>query len=105
MDLKLNIDIRTAANRLAEHNVQDEPNVKEIYLFPCEDEIRLIELDTTALPDKEGIYPFYFRADPQGGIPFPCAIALIQPDDKSKLTPPQEWGTWDDSVRIWPKEK
>ncbi len=94
--------IREAARRLAEANVEAEPALHAVYLFPSEREIRLIELDPNALP-SERITPFYFGPDPHGGIAFPSAIVLLRPEE-IHLTPPEGWGTWDDAVLLWPDD-
>jgi hypothetical protein len=93
-------DVRRAAAQLAEANAEDEPGMEAIYLFPAADEIRLVELDRGMMRSK-AIVPYYFRADPEGGVPFQSGIALIHPDDRS-LPPPDGWGTWDDAQKIWP---
>ncbi len=93
-------DIERAAHNLVAHNVEAEPNLEAVYLFPAEDEIRLIELDPTALPSEE-IAPFYFDPDPRGGIPYRMAIALILPEERDRLAPPSTWGSWEDARIIW----
>ena len=93
-------DIETAARRLADVNAETEPNVQEIYLFPAVDEIRLVEVDASSLPNKQ-MTPFYFGPDPVGSIPFRSAIVLIRPEE-THLSPPHGWGTWASAVRIWP---
>ena len=102
MSLAVADDIREAARRLAAANVEAEPALHAVYLFPSECEIRLIELDPTALP-SERITPFYFGPDPQGGIAYPSAIALLRPDE-THLTPPEGWGVWDDAVLLWSRK-
>ncbi len=96
-------DMESAAKRLAAANADAEPAIQEIYWFPDEDEIRLIEIDETAVPYEDFIAPFYFPADPEGHIPFRSALAMVTPDDKKRLPPPEGWGAWEDAVRIWPE--
>jgi hypothetical protein len=97
-----NEDIRAAAQKLAEANIEAASEIQEIYLFPDEEEIRLVEIDPTTLPGKE-ITPFYFAPDPADGIPFRSAIALIRPEEKERLSLPSGWGSWKSAVKIWPK--
>lgn len=99
MSLVVADEIWEAARRLAAANVEAEPALHAVYLFPAEREIRLIEVDPTALPSKQ-ITPFYFGPDPQGGIPFPSALALLRPEERD-LPPPEGWGAWDDAVLLW----
>lgn len=94
-------EVRAAAERLARANVDAEPNIQEVYWFPAEDAIHLIEIDPSTFANDE-ITPFYFGPDPQGGIPFPSGIALIRPEEKSRLSPPSDWGSWDQAIRLWP---
>ena len=95
-------EVHLAAKQLAETNAESEPAMQEILFFPDLEELRIIEVDSTASP-SELIEPFYFQADPDYGIPLPLAIALIRPEERESLTPPEEWGTWHDAVRIWPE--
>ncbi len=95
--------IRKLATELARENVETEPSIKEVYWIPAEDEIRLIELDEQTVPMPEGsdrVEPFYFRSDPQGGIPVPCAIAIIRPEERETLKLPEGWGKWNDAEKI-----
>ncbi|MBW3623675.1 MAG: hypothetical protein KY468_09745 [Armatimonadetes bacterium] len=94
--------IQSAAHHLAREHADSEPGIQEIYLFPNEEEIRLIEIDSTTSPN-EAITPFYFRSDPAKGLPYPTAIALIRPEEKV-LPPPAGWGQWSQAARIWPEE-
>ncbi|MCX7015035.1 MAG: hypothetical protein NTW86_21190 [Candidatus Sumerlaeota bacterium] len=97
-------DLMEAAVRLAEHSAEGEPNMKEILLFPSENEIRLVEVDELAMPNGGRAIPFHFGADVEGRIPYRSAIALILPEEKAKIALPEGWGTWEDAVRIWPRE-
>jgi hypothetical protein len=92
-------EVRAAAEGLARANIEAEPGIQEVYWFPAGDAIHLIEIDRTAFAN-ETITPFYFGPDPQGGIPFPSGIALIRPEEKDRLTPPPEWGSWDQAIRL-----
>ncbi len=95
--------IREAAQRLADGNIQNAPDLEAIYWFPAEDIIRLVMLDPITLP-SEKMAAFSFGPYPQGGIPYPYAVVLIRPEEKEHLAPPG-WGTWEDARRLWPGEQ
>lgn len=99
----MNAEVYKAAKILARYNAESEPNITEIYFFPSDEEIRLIELDRSAMPSEDFIAPFYFPPDPENNIPFSSGIALIPPDDKEKYDPPSTWGKWNDAKKIWPE--
>ena len=95
--------IKKLATELARENVEAEPSIKEVYWLPAEDEIRLIEVDEQTVPMPENsdrVEPFYFRPAPQDGIPVPCGIAIIRPEELRKLKLPEGWGKWDDAEKI-----
>ena len=95
-------DIEDVAYRLARYNQDADLGIIASYLFSSKTEIRLIHLDKTspATEDSEPIAPFYFGPDRAGGITYPSAVALIRPDEKERLSPPEGWGTWDDAMPI-----
>jgi len=97
-------EIFKAAKELAKNNADSEPNIEEIYLFPSDEKILLIEIDPSAMPSGDVIAPFYFPPDPDNNIPFFTGIALIPPEDKKKFNPPPKWGRWEDAILIWPEE-
>jgi len=98
----MNPEVRKAADRLARINTDKVSYISEIYLFPNDEEIRIVEVSEEALPNDEELEPFYFSADPEGNIPFPMGIAMIRPSEKDRLRPPAGWGDWRDAIRIWP---
>jgi len=97
-------EIELAARRLATANAESEPNLEAVYLFPSDHQIRLVEVDRS-MSSSDMILPFYFPPDPEGGIPFPSALALIRPEEERRLSPPDGWGTWDEARRIWPEDE
>ena len=101
------VSLREVAERLARRNVEAEPGLRKIYLFPSETEIRLIEVDLLSPPVREGdvIAPFYFGANKAEGVPYLTAIALISPDADEKLPPPTGWGQWKDALILWEAEQ
>jgi hypothetical protein len=96
-------DIRTVARRLWEDGVEAEPAIQAAYLFPSPDEIRLVYLDPTTAPnrDSQTIRPYYFGANAASDLPYPSAIALIRPEEKDRLEPPDGWGTWAQAELVW----
>jgi hypothetical protein len=97
--------IQEAALDLARSNAEAEPRITRVYLFPSDEEIRLVEVDESTTPSGEEISPFYFSADPQEGIPFPSGIALILPDEVDRAKPPEGWCDWNRAKVIWPPEE
>jgi len=97
-----NTDIRAAALDLAKANIESEPAIQQVYLFPSDKEIRLVHLDSTTPPsrDEETFAPFYFGSNKATGVPYPSAIALIRPEEKDRLQPPHGWGEWKDAELI-----
>jgi len=103
MGTKILPEILDEGRRIARANVEAEVSISEVLLFPCEDEIRIIEVDPEA-PPAGCIAPFYFKPSPRMDIAHPSGIALISPEEKGKLELPKGWGGWSDAVRIWPEE-
>jgi hypothetical protein len=90
------LTIRETAEMLADANLESEPNLKRIYLFPSQEEIRLVEVDVTAQPYSTDsvLAPFYFGANRSSGIDYQSAIALIRPEDERQIRLPEGWGDW-----------
>ncbi len=101
----IKLDIRHAAQEMADEGRESEPQVREVYLFASASEIRLIYLDATASPSRgDRVHPYYFAANPASGLPYPSAVAVIRPEEKETLSPPEGWGGWSDAERLWPVE-
>jgi hypothetical protein len=98
-----NKTIREAAEELARDNREAEPNLIKIYLFPSQDEIRLVEIDPSVPPLKSStsVTPFYFGPDTVGGVPYRTAVALVRPEEDGKASLPAGWGGWNDAVILW----
>jgi hypothetical protein len=95
--------IEDEARSLAASNAEADENLKEIWWFPHDEEIRLIEVDPT-VPSSDEIAPYCFPPDPVEGIHFPSAIALIRPQEKA-LPLPDGWSGWDKAVQMYAGEK
>ncbi|MBN1554868.1 MAG: hypothetical protein JXA11_08985 [Phycisphaerae bacterium] len=100
-------DIKEYALVLARENKGVEPNIQEIYWFPDEHEIRLVESDA-CMPDSTSVTPIYsdpIESDnPDECIPLPSGIAVIRPEEVGKVSLPEGWGSWDNAIRILPEE-
>ncbi len=97
------VSMQDMAQRLVEQSISNEPAITRIYQFPSDDEVRLLEVDITVAPVREGeaIAPFYFARDPKSGLNHRSAIALIAPEDVSQASLPPDWGSWEDAQVIW----
>jgi len=91
--------VREAAEDLVRANLEAAPEVTKVYLFPSDDEIRLIYVDPTTMPLHPGdaIAPFYFGASRNLERPsdaYTAAIAVIRPEEVEKARLPEGWGDW-----------
>ena len=102
MQTSINPDLRAAALKMVRENHEADPLLEEAYLFPANEEIRLVYIDPNTLPQRaaEFVKPFYFGRDLQSGLLFRSAIALIRPEERYSLLPPEDWGTWNDAEVI-----
>lgn len=91
--------IKEAAQRLADLNAEAVPEIQEIWLFPNDREIRLIEVHPLLPPDDE-IIPFHFPADPVNGVGYPIAVALVSFVNR-ELHLPEDWGSWDSAKCLY----
>lgn len=92
--------VERQARLLATKNREAEPEITEIYWFPDDAEVRLVEVLANMPPSGEEIAPFYFRADPSKDLPVPSGIALVRPDEIRAKPLPKAWGAWDRAKRI-----
>lgn len=69
----------------------------DAYWFPHEDELRMVLLDKTAIPDDGHgkILPFYFTFENKVE-----AMASILPEEFGKLNVPDGWCNWSEAVHI-----
>lgn len=102
MSLILNPEVRDAALQIVRENREADPDIQEVYLFPNDEEIRLVYVDpnTSSHRGNGSITPFYFGRDPKGGLPYRSAIAVIRPEERNTLLPPEEWGTWSNAEAV-----
>lgn len=96
--------VRETAVRLADANREAEPSITEIWFFPDDQEVRLIELNPVVEEGVEEIAPFHFSPDPLDAIFYPIAVALLNPQDHRRLKLPEGWGTWEQAERLYPRD-
>lgn len=108
MPATLNANIRDAAKDLVNANIEAEPAIVKAYLFPSDNEIRLIYVDPTTSPLRadEQIAPYYFGAGKSADSSYAAytsAIALVLPNEAESASLPEGWGKWSDAEVVWEK--
>ena len=95
------LTIEEQAKYLANENRKADPSIREIYWFPHENEIHLVEL-TDEIPAalNGNVEPFWFHPSPVDGLTAPSGIALIRPSEYKKLNLPDTWPSWDDAKKL-----
>jgi len=87
------VDIDTAAKRLANAHYTIEPSITHIYRLggghPDDRTIRLLEINPDTIP-TDRIVPVGFGPDAPGGMPYPSVIIEVTPEEFRKL----ETGEW-----------
>lgn len=96
------MNIMESVKKLVEYHTEAEPSIIRVYRFPSEQEIRLVEVDEeTWFTDGDRMEAWYFGTDPNGGIQYPAGVALIRPEEESRLLPPEGWGDWSEAELVW----
>ena len=81
--------VEQQARMLAKDNREAEPDILEVYWFPHDEEVRLVELTPSIPTSGDGrVRPFYFRSNPADDLPAPSGIALIGPKSSASWRPP-----------------
>ena len=89
------------AQLLAEEHRKNDPDLQAVYLAddPNDREIRLVEVSGSVGMTWQ-VLPFRFAARPDLGVPYPCVIVLLSPEEwaalaapGSDLALPASWGT------------
>jgi hypothetical protein len=89
------------AQLLAEEHRKNDPDLQRAYLAddPNDREIRLVEVSGSVGVTWQ-VLPFRYAARPDLGIPYPCVIVLLSPEEWAELTTPgsdltlpASWGT------------
>ena len=87
--------IEDQARLLVKDNREADPSITNVYWFPAEEEVRLLELTTEIPISPDGtVHPYRFGSSPRNKLQFPSAIALIRPEEFGQLQLPKGWGTW-----------
>lgn len=93
--------IEKQARYLARENREAEPEIRNVYWFPDDREVRLVELHPDVPASDDGkVNPFYFRDSPGDNLPAPSGIALIRPEEFGRLELPSSWGDWKDAREL-----
>jgi hypothetical protein len=93
--------IKDQAKRLAKANRESEPTISDVYWFPDDHEVRLVEVDTAVPRSPDGkVHPFRFRPSPGNDLPAPSDVAIISPEEVKKADLPEGWGTWDNGEKL-----
>ncbi|HYF51072.1 MAG TPA: hypothetical protein VEJ63_16785 [Planctomycetota bacterium] len=91
--------VEEQAKKLAAQNKATESKISEIYWFPDEKEVRLVEvLDELPLQDSDELEVIYFNPEPD--MPHQMAIGLVHPRQFKRLTLPHAWGTWETGRKL-----
>lgn len=100
--------VREAAKDLLRDNLKADPEITKVYLFPSDDEIRLIYVDPTTMPLHPGdaIAPFYFGAsklEKETYSYYTTGISVIRLEEAETAWLPRGWGEWADAEILWEK--
>ncbi|MCH8126641.1 hypothetical protein IIC38_11855 [candidate division KSB1 bacterium] len=94
-------EVEEQAIKLAKDNKKSEPQIKKIFWFPNDDEVRLVEIeDDFVISGSKIVEPFYFDASPKDDLPLPSGVAIIRSDEFKKISLPDDWGSWDDAQEL-----
>jgi hypothetical protein len=92
-------EIKKYALVLAQEAWDASPDVKAIYWFPNEHEVRLVETCRDMVISLSGyVEPFYW--DSTEDVPFPTGVAAIRPEEIGKLELPEGWGGWEQGIKL-----
>ncbi len=92
--------IQEVAYDLAKENRDSESSILRSYWFDSADEIRLVHVDATTLPNDGRVTPFYFASDAAHDVPYRSAIALVRPEEAEHIALPPGWGDWG-NAELW----
>jgi hypothetical protein len=94
-------EIERQARLLATDNRRAEPQITQIYWFPDDNEVRLVEVLPTVPASGDGrVHPYFFRPSPIDNLPAPSGVALVRPDEVRQAQLPPNWGNWNDAVEL-----
>lgn len=91
---------------LVQEHRRNDPDLQAVYFAddPSDREIRLVEV-SGSVGNAWHVLPVRFVARPDRGVPYPCVIVLIGPeewaaiwDPREDLKLPESWGTSPDQL-------
>lgn len=89
--------IQEAALKLVQWHRKADPQLRSIFLYPHNRQIRLLEVSEGS-PSTGKLYPFTFAPDQEHGIAFPLVLIEVSPQEadlieSGKLKLPRGWGS------------
>lgn len=97
----MSAEIERQARWLAAENRKSDPEIKQVYWFPNEIEVRLVELIDAVPESNDGLlHPYHFRPSSLNQLLAPSGIALIRTTEFGKLRLPPKWGDWSEAVLL-----
>ena len=98
-------EIKKQAEIIAQENAKENPNIKDVYWFPDENEIHIVEVEQGTTAALSGVVePFYFDPSPKDGLTAASGIAIIRPDEYGALQLPEGWADWSHATKIWSED-
>lgn len=92
-------ELEQQARLMAEEAHLNDPEIRTIYFFKADDEVRLLEV-TPSVPKSDEVDVYYFRPAPKYGMPAPSGIAMVRPEELNTLSLPKGWGTLEQAKTI-----
>jgi hypothetical protein len=92
-------EIEAQAKLMAEEAHLNDPDIRTIYFFKADEEVRLLEV-TPSVPKSGEMDVFYFRPAPKYGMPAPSGVAMVRPEELHSLSLPKGWGTLEQAKTI-----
>lgn len=91
------VGTKEAARKLVRWHRKADPQLKRIFLYPHNRQIRLLEVSEGS-PSTGKLYPFTFAPDEEHGISFPLVLIEVSPQEahlieSGKLKLPRGWGS------------
>ena len=82
--------VEEEARKLARANAESEMSISKVYSFSTDDEIRLVAIDSNAMPiGEDESAAIYFAPDSE--YHYPSGFALMTPEDEKRAKLPEEW--------------
>lgn len=103
----INPAIREWALQQIKYDVLHNPDLRRVYLFPSEEQMRVLYVEASNPPVREGdeIAPYYLPAHPELGAPFATGMTTIRPEEAEMLPPPYCWADWSEAEILWEDDR